>query len=157
MNPGTTQGSPSLWKQICGADGTATDRRNMRIVNLCCVVWVVVFLVSLQLMETYGDDSLAISSAALVAAALAWVPVVWAYLRYLRQADELMRMIHVQAMAVAFTVGFCLVMLDRFLERVAGLMPQPTVAAKLVETASPILMAASFAVTVFVLQRRYSR
>ncbi len=146
-----------IWKQLCGFDGTPNDRRNMRIVNLSCIVWVVVFLVSLKLMETYGDDSLAISSAALVAAALAWVPVVWAYLRYLRQADELMRMVHVQAMAVAFSVGFCLVMLHRFLDRVASLMPQPTVAAKLVDTASPVLMAASFAITVLVLQRRYSR
>lgn len=152
-----TENSPSIWKQLCGTDGTPTDRRNMRIVNLCCIVWVVVFLASLKLMETYGDHSLAISAAALIAAALAWVPVIWAYLRYLRQADELLRMIHVQTMAVAFTVGFCLVMLDRFLDRVASLMPQSTAAAKLVEVASPVAMAISFAMTVLVLQRRYSR
>jgi hypothetical protein len=157
MTPDATQSSPRLWKQLCGFEGTPTDRRNMRLVNICAVVWVLVFLVSLKLMETYGDDSLTISAAALIAAALAWVPLVWAYLRYLREADELLRMIHVQAMAVAFSAGFCVVLLDRFLGRVASLMPQSAVALKLVEVAYPMVMVVAFTVTVVVLQRRYSR
>jgi drug/metabolite transporter (DMT)-like permease len=108
-------------------------------------------------METYGDENLTVATAALAAAALAWIPVVWAYLRYLREADELMRMIHVQAMAVAFSVGFCFVLLDAFLVRIASLMPESPMAVKLLSVANPLLMAFAFSFTIFVLQRRYSR
>jgi hypothetical protein len=128
----------------------------MRLVNICSLAWVLVFLGSLKLMETYGDESLTVSAVALAAAALAWVPVVWAYLRYLREADELIRMIHVQAMAVAFCAGFCVVLLDRFLARVV-ILGQSPLAAKLLEVASPMVMVFTFTATLVILQWRYSR
>ncbi|MEX2299985.1 MAG: hypothetical protein WD733_03550 [Bryobacterales bacterium] len=154
-----TEADPGLnWlSRFCGFHGTPTDRRNARMLNFYTLIWVLVFLLSLKVMETYGDENLAVATAALAAAALAWIPVVWAYLRYLREADELLRMIHVQAMAVAFGVGFCLVLLDRFLVRIASLMPESPSAVKLLSVANPLLMAFAFSITIFVLQRRYAR
>jgi hypothetical protein len=158
MEQEATTISSRLWRLCgCGDGATAADRRNSRAITIWSLVWAVVFLVALATMESYGDESLAVSIAALAAAALATIPLIRAYVRFVREADELARMIQVQAMAVAFCAGFVVATLGRFLERVISLIPE-LAPFDLMDFLNPLMvMIVAYSLSVLVLQRRYSR
>ena len=150
--------SHAFWQAFCGTS-TPIDARNSRRLALATLVWVITFLGSLTAMERYGDTSLAVSTVALVVAGAAWIPVVGAYLRFLRETDELTRLIQMQAMAVGFTSGLLMILLGRFIERVAGFLPDPLIGpVQLVDFFNPVVvMCAAFMTTALVLNRWYSR
>jgi hypothetical protein len=154
----TTRDAQSWWQPFCGTS-TPADVRNNRRLLVASIVWVGSFLASLIVMERYGDDSLAVSSAALAVAAIAWIPVVRAYLRFLRETDELTRLIQMQAMAVGFTSGLLAILLGRFIERMASFLPDPLFGpVQLVDVLNPaMVMTVAFMVTTVVLHRWYSR
>jgi hypothetical protein len=154
----TARESYSWWQAFCGG-ATPVDAHNNRRLAVATVGWVICFLTSLMVMERFGDDSLAISSAALAVAALSWIPVVLTYLRFLRETDELTRLIQMQAMAVGFALGLLIVLLGRFIERVASFLPDPLLGpVQLVDVLNPaVVMAVSFVATALVLHRWYSR
>ena len=141
----------------CGDDVTAADRRNGRAITIWSLVWTVVFLSSLAIMEAYGDESLPVSAAALAATALATVPLIRTYVRFVREADELTRMIQLQAMAVAFGAAFVIAVLHRFLERVVSLIPELAPFEPLDFLNPLMVMIVAYILSVLVLQRRYSR
>jgi hypothetical protein len=91
MKANSTAAPVKLFSWGCSDQATATDKRNLRVMNTWLFVWAVVYLASMKVMKTYGHASLPISAAAM--GALAVVPAVRAYLRFLRQADELTRTI----------------------------------------------------------------
>ncbi len=141
----------------CAGDGTPADRRNGRAITMWSLVWAAVWLLALATMEWYGDQSLVVSTAALSATALATIPLIRAYVRFLREADELTRMIHLQAMAVGFGAAFVIAVLQRFLEKVVNLIPE---LARLdpMEFLNPLMvLIVAYTLSVLVLQRRYSR
>ena len=150
--------SHGWWKSVCGTS-TPADARNNRRLLVASIVWVACFLAALMVMERYGDDSLAVSVAAFAVAAVAWIPVVRAYLRFLRETDELTRLIQMQAMATAFGLGLLAVLLGRFIERIAGLLPDPLIGPlQLVDILNPaMVMTVGFVATTVVLHRWYSR
>ena len=154
----TARESLGWWQGFCGTSTPADVRNNRRLV-VATVVWVLAFLASLVVMERYGDDSLAVSSAALAVAGVAWIPVVRAYLRFLRETDELTRLIQMQAMAVGFACGLLMTLLDPFVERVASFLPDPLVGSvQLVDIFNaPLIMCAAFVTTMIVLYRWYAR
>lgn len=145
-------------RRLCGCgDDTAADRRNGRAITIWALVWTAVFLSSLAAMESFGDESLAFSTAALAATALATIPLIRAYVRFVREADELTRMIQLQAMAVAFGAGFVAAVLQRFLERIVSLIPE-LAAFDPMDFFNPLMvMIVAYSLSVLVLQLRYSR
>jgi branched-subunit amino acid ABC-type transport system permease component len=152
--PVVSRESRAWWSGFCGT-ATPVDRANTRRLNRAALVWTVVTLASLVAKERY-DDQLAIAVGALVLTAVAWIPVVRAYLRFLRGTDELTRLIQTQAMAVGFATGIVMTVMREFVDSVAGLASAAwDVPLKLLH---PNLgMVVAFMVTTLVLHRRYSR
>jgi hypothetical protein len=153
-----TRETSSWWQAFCGTS-TPVDVRNIRRVNLASLVWVLAFLASILVMKRFGDDSLAVSSAALFAAVAASVPLVHAYLRFLRETDELTRLIQMQAMAVGFASGLLTILLGGFITRIESFLPDPLVGpVQLTDLLNPaIVMCVAFMATAIVLHRWYSR
>ena len=142
------------WSSLCGT-GTPVDRANTRRLNWASLLGVVVMLGAMVIKERY-DGNLTIAVSALVAMAAAWIPIVRAYLRFLRETDELTRLIQTQAMAVGFGTGIVMTIMGEFVGTVAGLAPAAwNVPLKLLQ---PTLgMVVAFMATTLVLHRRYSR
>ena len=149
----------SRLRRLCGCadDVTAADRRNGRAITIWSLLWVVIWLSALATMESFGDQSLAVSAAALAATALATIPLIRAYVRFLREADELTRMIQLQAMAVAFGAAFVIAVLQRFLERVVSLIPELAPLDPMDFLNPLMVMIVAYSLSVLVLQKRYSR
>lgn len=156
---GTATTQRESWAQVYCRTDTPADRRNGRRIAATSLLWVAAFLGSLMVMTRYGDSSLAISSAALVVAAVAWIPVVRSYLRFLRETDELTRLVQMQAMAVAFAAGLLAGLLDRFVVQIAGFLPSSLIGPlEFTDLFNPVLvMCGAFTITSLVLQRWYSR
>lgn len=146
------------WSAFCGS-ATPADIRNNRRLIVAMVVWMAAFLGSITAMNRFGRESPGISTAALAVAVLAWVPVVLAYLRFLRETDELTRMIQTKAMAVGFAAGLLASLLDRFVVQLAGFLPDPLWGPlEFTDLFNPALvMCATFVITTMTLHRWYSR
>ena len=78
----------------------AIDRANQRRLNAALVGWAAVFLLSTAFAANGTAGSVG-QIAATLAPITAGVPVVLLFARYLREADELTRLIELQAVAVA--------------------------------------------------------
>ena len=103
---------------FCG-DLTANDRRNVRRYNAWMLGWMVLWASTLLLIGKAGLSG----PIAWVLAALTVVPGligVSAYIRFLREADELLRKIQLEALAIAFGVGVLFMMTWRLFERLGG-------------------------------------
>jgi Na+-driven multidrug efflux pump len=146
------------WQPFCGT-ATPADVRNNRRMLLSTLVWVVAFLASTMVMERFGDDSLAVSSVAMAVAAVAWIPVVRGYLRFMRETDELTRLVQTQAMAIAFAAGLLVSLLGRFIERIASFLPDPLPGlVEVTDIFNPaMVMCATYAIAALTIHRSYSR
>ena len=94
------------WERFtCSADVTERDRRNSRIVNYWAFSWMAVWVGATFLIK----GELVTGEATLMALALApnilGVATVRAYIRFLREAEELQRKVQLDALAVGFGVG----------------------------------------------------
>ena len=138
----------SLWKIItCSGSITPNDRRNQRVAVVWLAAWMAVFL--------YASDA---ASAGQLAGMRGWVVVsipvlvgliaMMVYRNFLRQADELLRHIHYEGLAVGFAVG----LVGAF--TVSLLAELTTWAVGAADTAA--LMALSYALTVVVRTRQFS-
>lgn len=110
------------WAWGCAAELGPRDRVNYKRFNGLILGWAVITVATALCLKTWGD---ALGPAAY---AVALVPTavfllgVRAYVRFLREADELTRKIHLEAMAVGFGVGLVFMFGYPLLER-AGAPP----------------------------------
>lgn len=92
-----------------------SDHRSQRNVVVWSLIWVGAFLAGDFLIDGGSVQDSTVIVAITVLAGMLGVGWVRAYVRFIRQADELMRKIQLDAMAVAlgagFVVGFSLIML----------------------------------------------
>ena len=105
----------ALWTRCIGS--TPRDRRNMSRMMGLFLVWTASFVAGTQLIKR---DLLPAGPIPWVVAALPTVVgifVVVAYSRFLREADELQRLIHLEALALGFGGGWVAVCGYRILER----------------------------------------
>ncbi len=109
------------WRQvIMNHHGTKTDRRNQYRFLAWCLAWAVSFVAATWILrpapgvEGAGAWALAIGPSLLGAGALL------AYLRFLRQADELLRRIQLEGLALGFAVGLIFTLGYQLLERVGA-------------------------------------
>lgn len=95
----------SFWKLLCG-DTTPRDRRNLLRLAALLAAWSAAFVGGIALIEgdVVPDGPIAWGLAALNLALA--VAALLAYVRYLREADELQRRIHLQALALGFGGGW---------------------------------------------------
>jgi hypothetical protein len=105
---GTREKHTRAWLAACW--GTAADRRNQIRFMVWTFAWAVVFLFSTALLrgrlaafglQVGGTAAWLVASVPIVVA----VGALRAYLRFLRMADELTRLIQLQGLAVGFGVG----------------------------------------------------
>lgn len=155
MTQTTTADDRSWTDWACSDAATSTDRRNGRILNVWLAIWMAVYLASTWLLKNHGEDSLPIAAGGLLATALFAIPAYRAYLRFLREADEMTRMIQVKAMAIGFAAGVLASFLDQFLERVVALGPRLGVLDFFNNPLMVMILAFTFAS--WTLQRRYAR
>jgi hypothetical protein len=94
---------------------TDLDRRNRRSIVIWSLLWVGAFLVADAAIDRgwiEGDAGVVVASIGTALVGLAWIV---SYMRFLRHADELMRKIQLDAMALAlggcFVAGFTLILL----------------------------------------------
>jgi len=152
----TTDRSWMSWS--CSAHATEADRRNARRMNVWTAVWVGIYLVALKVLESRGDPSLLVSAAALLVAGLAAIPFIRSSSRFLREADELTRLIHLQAAAVAFGVGALASLYERFFVRILELLGVSAEHVSDLVEVNPLLpMIVAFAIALRTLVRRFSR
>ena len=138
----------------CSSQATATDRRNARVMNIWMAVWMATFLVALAVVESREPAGVWLILVALAATALTAVPALRAYLHFLRQADELTRLIQLQAMAVGFAAGVVASVLERFVVQLIAVTPLPD---KLTAFLTPFMvMIFAFMIAVIALTRRYA-
>jgi len=131
--------------KACG--GTPIDRRN----NWRIVAWTLAWAVGLTVASfTLKGRIFHVAAGSLSSWVLALVPVVLfvgvlaAYLRFLRQTDELQRLIQLQALAVGFGAGILLLMHWELFELVGLPQMDPSDAA-MVPIFAYVLSAASLA------------
>lgn len=141
-----TEKDSNLWRLLCG-DTTPRDRRNVLRFLAVMAAWAAAFLGGIALIErdVVADGPIAWGLAALnlvLAAA-----VILAYARFLREADELQRRIHLQALALGFGGGWLTVTGYRLFELLG---------APYVDRGSVILvMAVLYSVSLVLGQRRF--
>lgn len=95
----------SFFETITCHSGTALDRRNQYVFVAWCFAWAVIFTASNWLLKS--DYALSATAAWLAAIVpnLIGIGMVLAYLKFLRQADELIRKMQVEGLAMGFGVG----------------------------------------------------
>lgn len=141
------ENNDSLSRRICGDDMTPRDRRNMLRYVALMAAWAAAFLGGMALIErdvVAGGPigwGLAALNLALAAA------VLFAYVRYLREADELQRRIHIEALALGIGGGWL---------AFAGYRLFELLGAPFADRGSVVVVMAIFYMVGFVLgQRRY--
>jgi len=101
-----SDGTRTLWRRLCGGDTTPRDRRNLFRFAALMVAWAAAFTGGMALIrsDVVPDGPIAWGLAALNLALAA--AALLGYVRFLRQADELQRRIHLQALALGFGGGW---------------------------------------------------
>ena len=141
-----TDENSSLWRHLRG-DTTPRDRRNLYWLFGLMAAWAAAFVGGMALIErdvvADGPIGWGLAALNLVLAAAAFL----AYVRYLREADELQRRIHLVALALGFGGGWL---------AVAGYRLFELLGAPYVDRGSVALVMALFYTLALVLgQRRY--
>ena len=85
--------------------GTERDRKNQRHIILWSLAWIVPFLGVNLAIENGWIDNDALAFAAILAVTALGMGVLLAYRRFLSNADELMRKIQLDALALTVGVG----------------------------------------------------
>lgn len=109
MNSQSPTHREGWFSRIFGDCGTAADRRNQYRYLIWTAGWMAVFTLAAQALKgNLGGPELSGWAATAVALApnLAALGVLRAYLRFLREADELTRLIQVQSLAIGFGAWF---------------------------------------------------
>ncbi len=112
----------SWWQMIKSCSGTELDRRNQYRFIAWMFAWALSFVAATWILQ--GDRGLASPVVWLVAVApiALGIAAVFAYLRFLRMADELLQKIQLEGLALGFGAGVIFAMGYQLLER-AGAPP----------------------------------
>lgn len=144
------------WALGCANEMTARDVRNARRMNLSILAFMLSAVAAKFAMSRY-PLGVPLTALAMLAPAVVGVLYYRAVGTFLREADELTRSIHVQAMAVAAGAALGTWVFEALWEEAAVLIGDPEWAGLLAELANPIMgLALGYAIALFRLQRRYS-
>jgi len=103
---------------LLGCDMTPADRRKIWRFNALAFVWMAAFVAGSFVARRGEQPLLGWALAALTA--LLGIAVVAFYVRFLRSADELLRKIQLEALALAFGVGIIFMVTYRLCERLGA-------------------------------------
>ena len=105
---------------FCG-DLTAQDHRNLMRYNLWCLAWALLWVAASMAVKRWGAPLQGLPGWLLAAVTVVpGIVAIRAYFVFLREADELLRKIQLEALALAFGTGALFMMTWRLIERVGG-------------------------------------
>ena len=110
-------GQKSFWGQHMHGYGTETDRRNQKQFTLWALLWAITLVASTWLLrEEFFSAPLSWLFA--IVPSLVGLGGLFAYMRFLREADELVRKIELEGLAIGFGIGVLFLMGYQLLEQV---------------------------------------
>lgn len=95
----------SWWQAIRSCAGTATDRRNENRFAAWTLVWAVSYVASSWILKADMDLATPLVWILVAIPNLLSIVLVLTYLRFLRMADELLRKIQLEGLALGFGAG----------------------------------------------------
>jgi hypothetical protein len=107
----------SLLERLTCHSGTAQDRRNQYLFIAWCMVWAIVFTISNQVLKSGPQISVALKMFIAIVPIALGIGAVFAYTKFLRQADELIRKMQIDGLAFGFGVGIVFTLCYQVLER----------------------------------------
>ncbi|MGA9596281.1 MAG: hypothetical protein WBV06_08995 [Acidimicrobiia bacterium] len=131
-----------------GWTSTDRDRRSQTMTVVWSLIWAGGFLLANTAIKKEwitGDAGVVAATVLVVFLGIGWV---YAYVRYLRHADELVRKVQLEAMAVALSVGFLVGFASLLLESGGILEARPS--------SMVLAMIAGYIAATLVGHRRYS-
>lgn len=134
-------------KMTCAGSMTPTDRRNSRRFTIWLLSWAVCVAAATISLAAEGGPGGPLAWVVAIVPDLVGVGALLAYVRFLRQADELLQKIQLEGLAFGFGVGVVVAMGYRLLER-AG-------APRLDIDDPVVLMMFAWALGQFLARRRY--
>lgn len=112
----------TLWQAICASSGTAADRRNQYWFVAWTFAWALTFVAANWVLKNHGD-ALGIGGwAVAVLPNVFAIGAMLAYLKFLRHADELLRRIQLEGLAIGFGAGIIFAVGYRLLEQAGAPM-----------------------------------
>ena len=112
--------SAPWWAWGCSAELGPGDYANYRRFLLLTLAWVASLLLTVTGLNAWGDALGPVGYAVALVPTALFLAVIWAYVRFLREADELTRKIQVQAMAVGFGAALVCLLGYPVLEKVGA-------------------------------------
>lgn len=88
-----------------GCEYTEKDRKNLRRVNLSTFAWVMSWLAASLAIDRFVDATSPLAYVLASIAILLGLQVIRSYVHFLRQADELVGKIQMEALAIGFGAG----------------------------------------------------
>ncbi len=136
------------FRRACRAHMTQADRRNARVFNVWLFAWALSFVgATFLLVEEFVVTAPLTWLVALVPTALG-LQAIRSYVHFLRGADELLRKIHLEGLALGFGAGMIFILGYGLLEHIG---------APALNTSDPVLVFVSFwALGQWLAMRRYA-
>ncbi len=139
MSPGS-----SFW---AGCGYTDRDRRNLRQFNLWALVWMAGWIAASYLIKHQLIATGPLAWALVLATAVLGILAIRSYVHFLRQTDELLSKIQLEALAFGFGAGAVFMVAYRLCERLG---------APRLDTTGPLMvMVVVWAVSQLLVARRY--
>ena len=114
------KGGRGWWEMIKSCSGTEADRRNQYWFTAWLIAWAVSFVAANQILKSELEMADPLSWAVAIGPNVFAIAALLAYLRFLRQADELLRKIQLEGLALGFGVGVVFMLSYQLLERVGA-------------------------------------
>jgi hypothetical protein len=99
---------------------TPADYRNLGRFNLLVIGWSLVFGVATVVLRNRAFDAVAVGVALVALHAALGIATLFAYLRFLRDTDELQRRIHLEGIGLGFGAGVVFSLSYRLAERIGA-------------------------------------
>ncbi len=119
MNSKKTE-QQSLWSMIKCGSGTAQDRRNQYRFTAWMLAWAISLVAATWALKSEFDFSHPLDWFIAIVPTTFGIAGLFAYLRFLREADEMIRRIQLEGLAIGFGVGVLFIMGYLLLERVGA-------------------------------------
>ncbi|MFA6956765.1 MAG: hypothetical protein WC538_12930 [Thermoanaerobaculia bacterium] len=119
MNNLNPDSQPRSLGWTCSEMLTPRDAENLRRFNVVCLAWAMMFVAATLAIVSYGVTGItgwALAFATLLLGATA----MGLYIRFLRAADELLRKIHLEALALGFGAALVFMLFWRLCERLGA-------------------------------------
>lgn len=99
---------------------TETDQRNLRLIWIWTIVWAISFYAAVSALESNPQLQSPFAWLLAMIPIVLGVPTVRAYLRFIREADEFMRKVQLEGIAIGYAVGSLACIGYHTLERVGA-------------------------------------